>query len=162
MKKVLTTILVIIVIIALAIAMFGVYKYLTTNVENEKTSDFSGVENEVIDNAILNEVEEDKIENEIANTEEEIRERTLELIDRFGDIPKEVENLISVIEIRNMCRKLNITELKSNLEYFVILPYNLKFRLTKGEKHDILLTIKATLKDMIKSHDLKNIEKGKI
>ena len=97
-----------------------------------------------------------------ANTEEELREITLELIDRFGNIPNELENLISVIEIRNLCRELNITELKSNCEYFVILPYNLKFRLTKGEKRGILLTIKATLKDMIKSRTLKNMEKGKI
>jgi len=98
-----------------------------------------------------------------ANTEEDIREITLELIDRFGNMPKEVENLISVIEIRNLCRELDITELKSNSEYFVISPNNLKFRLTKGEKRDILLTIKATLKDMIKSRDLNNnMEKGKI
>jgi transcription-repair coupling factor (superfamily II helicase) len=98
-----------------------------------------------------------------ANTEEDLREITLELIDRFGNPPKEVENLISVIEIRNICRELDITELKSNCEYFVISPNNLKFRLTKGEIHDILLTIKATLKDMIKSGYLnKNIEKGKI
>ena len=97
-----------------------------------------------------------------ANSEDELREITLELIDRFGNPPKEVENLISVIEIRNMCRELDITEIKNNCEYFVILPFNLKFRLTKGEKRDILLTIKATLKDMIKSRDLKNMEKGKI
>ncbi len=96
-----------------------------------------------------------------ANNEEQLRNVTLELIDRFGNMPKEVENLISIIEIRNICRELKITEMKSKCEHFVILPYNLKFRLTKGEKHDILLTIKTTLKDMLKSRSL-NMEEGKI
>jgi len=97
-----------------------------------------------------------------ANSEEELRDITLELIDRFGNVPKELENLISIIEIRNLCRELNITELKCKCEHFVILPYNMKFRLTKGEKHDILLTVKTTLKDLIKSRSLENMEKGKI
>ena len=96
-----------------------------------------------------------------ATDEEKLRDVTLELIDRFGDIPKEVQNLITIIEIRNMCKVLNITELKCKCEHFVIMPYNLKFRLTKGEKRDILLTIKATLKNFIESRSLK-IEKGKI
>ena len=96
-----------------------------------------------------------------ATDEEKLRDVTLELIDRFGDIPKEVQNLITIIEIRNMCKVLNITELKCKCEHFVIMPYNLKFRLTKGEKRDILLTIKATLKNFIESRSL-NIEKGKI
>ena len=96
-----------------------------------------------------------------ATDEEKLRDVTLELIDRFGDMPKEVQNLIAIIEIRNMCKVLNITELKCKCEHFVIMPYNLKFRLTKGEKRDILLTIKATLKNFIESRSL-NIEKGKI
>lgn len=90
-----------------------------------------------------------------ATDEEKLRDVTLELIDRFGNMPKEVENLIDIIEIRNMCKVLNITELKCKCEYFVILPYDLKFRLTKGEKRDILLTIKATLKNLIESRNLK-------
>lgn len=90
-----------------------------------------------------------------ATDEEKLRDVTLELIDRFGNMPKEVENLISIIEIRNMCKILNITELKCKCEHFVILPYDLKFRLTKGEKRDILLTIKATLKNLIESRNLK-------
>ncbi len=97
-----------------------------------------------------------------ANDEEQIRDITLELIDRFGNVPKEVENLISIIEIRNLCRELNITELKCKCEHFVILPFNMKFRLTKDEKRDILLTVKTTLKDMIKSRSLEDMEKGKI
>ncbi len=96
-----------------------------------------------------------------ATDEEKLRDVTLELIDRFGDMPKEVQNLIAIIEIRNMCKVLNITELKCKCEHFVIMPYNLKFMLTKGEKRDILLTIKATLKNFIESRSL-NIEKGKI
>ncbi len=86
-----------------------------------------------------------------ANNDEELRNITLELIDRFGDMPKQVENLISIIEIRNICRKLNITEIKSSNEQFTILPFGLKFRLTNCKKSDILLTIKTTLKDMEKS-----------
>ena len=90
-----------------------------------------------------------------ANDEESLRNVTLELIDRFGDMPKEVENLIAIIEIRNICRNLKITELKCKDEYFAILPFDLKFRLTKDKKSDILLTIKATLNDIRKSQIIK-------
>ena len=91
-----------------------------------------------------------------ADDEEKLRDVTLEFIDRFGNIPKELENLISIIDIRNICRKLNITELKCKGEYFTILPFDLKFRLTKDKKSDILLNIKGTLNGIYKSQILKD------
>ncbi|MBP7190309.1 MAG: DEAD/DEAH box helicase, partial [Rickettsiaceae bacterium] len=43
-----------------------------------------------------------------------------ELIDRFGPPPSEVENLISVVEIKQLCKKLNIQNLDSGPNGFVI------------------------------------------
>lgn len=43
-----------------------------------------------------------------------------ELIDRFGALPLEVENLISVIEIKQICKKLHIESLDSGPQGFVI------------------------------------------
>ncbi len=86
-----------------------------------------------------------------ANDEETLRDVVLELVDRFGELPKETENLVSIIEIRNLCRKLGINEIKGNCEHFVILPFKIKFMLTTVKKHDILLFVKATLKDFERS-----------
>lgn len=43
-----------------------------------------------------------------------------ELIDRFGAIPLEVSNLISIIEIKQICKKLHIQTLDSGPQGFVI------------------------------------------
>ena len=43
-----------------------------------------------------------------------------ELLDRYGDMPKEVENLIKIVEIRNICRKLNITKVMKKDSYLVL------------------------------------------
>ncbi|MCI8519659.1 MAG: transcription-repair coupling factor, partial [Clostridia bacterium] len=43
--------------------------------------------------------------------EEQILEVTDEIIDRFGNIPKELENLIEIARIRNMCREKGINKI---------------------------------------------------
>lgn len=70
--------------------------------------------------------EEQKIEvykkiSQIAN-EDDYRELIDELIDRFGDIPKEVENLLDISYIRNMASKLNIENI-SQIKNVVILEF---------------------------------------
>ena len=92
--------------------------------------------------------------------EESLREVTLELIDRFGEMPKETENLIKVIEIRNLCKAVGITEIKINCEHLVILPFNIKIRLTFEEKRDILLHVNETLQDIVKNKE-KYYKEGK-
>ena len=45
---------------------------------------------------------------------DEILDLIDELLDRYGDIPKETDNLLKIVEIRNMCRKLGINRCYQN------------------------------------------------
>lgn len=54
------------------------------------------------------------------SSKEELENFRDELIDRFGALPLEVENLISVIEIKQICKKLHIEALDSGPQGFVI------------------------------------------
>jgi len=47
----------------------------------------------------------------LCRTETDITNIVDEVIDRYGDIPKEFENLIEIVRIKEMCRKLNILKL---------------------------------------------------
>ena len=46
-------------------------------------------------------------------SDEEIGQFKAELIDRFGDIPKEVHNLLDTIQLKIMCKKLNIEKVEA-------------------------------------------------
>jgi transcription-repair coupling factor (superfamily II helicase) len=56
-----------------------------------------------------------------AKNADEMQDVIDELIDRFGELPQETENLVDVIRIRNICRTLGITEIKIQGEFLVIL-----------------------------------------
>ena len=77
-----------------------------------------------------------------------------ELIDRYGELPKETENLIKIVEIRNQARKLGITKICSFGEILKIEPYNLKIKLTNFTRSDILIRVKLEIEKIRK-------EKGK-
>ena len=77
-----------------------------------------------------------------------------ELIDRYGELPKETENLIKIVEIRNISRKLGITKLCLNGEILKIEPNNLKICLTNSKHSDILIRVQIELEKLLK-------EKGK-
>ena len=49
--------------------------------------------------------------NDINSVADDILDITEEIIDRFGTIPKEVNNLIKVAYIKTLCKKLNIKEI---------------------------------------------------
>jgi len=70
--------------------------------------------------------------------EEDSMEVVDELLDRFGDIPKETENLIKIVEIRNKARKLGITRIFANDSIIKIEPMNYKISLTNISNNDIL------------------------
>ena len=53
-------------------------------------------------------------------TETQIEDFRDELVDRFGPIPEEVENLLSVISIKQLCKALSIESLDSGPQGFVI------------------------------------------
>ena len=78
-----------------------------------------------------------------------------ELIDRYGELPKETENLIKIVEIRNQARKLGITKICSFGEILKIEPYNLKIKLTNFARSDILIRVQLELEKLRK-------EKGKL
>lgn len=47
----------------------------------------------------------------LCKNEEEILDVTDEIIDRFGNIPKEVENLLEIARIKNLCKEKGITKI---------------------------------------------------
>ena len=87
-----------------------------------------------------------------AHTSDEVLEIVDELLDRFGDLPKSVDNLIKVVEIRNMCRSLNITKVtvSDNNVIFESKDYSnkLKYAITSRDR---LIFIQMVLKELIKN-----------
>lgn len=47
----------------------------------------------------------------LCKNEEEILDVTDEIIDRFGTAPKELENLLEIARIKNICREKGITKI---------------------------------------------------
>ncbi len=79
-----------------------------------------------------------------------------ELLDRYGNIPQETENLIKIVEIRNMCKKLNITKVFEYQNVIKIEPNNLRINLTNVKNNDILLTVQLELEKILKEKGKKN------
>ena len=77
--------------------------------------------------------------------EEESMEVVDELLDRFGDIPKETENLIKIVEIRNKARKLGITRILATEKMIKFEPMNLKITLTNDFNNDILIRVQLEI-----------------
>ena len=73
-----------------------------------------------------------------------------EFIDRYGNLPKETENLIKIVEIRNDCRKLGITRVYTRNNFVIFEPSNLKFELTNANGNDILLNVQFEIKKLLK------------
>ncbi len=88
-----------------------------------------------------------------AEAEDGLENVTDELIDRFGDIPKETLNLIEIVRIRNKCKVIGIDEIKiqGDFIWFIQKPKNhIKYRLTNDIKHDILSFVNRTLDSIIR------------
>jgi len=90
-----------------------------------------------------------------AKNSEEIQDVIDELIDRFGELPQETENLVDVIRIRNICRILGVTEIKIQGEFLVLISKyvknNIKYRLTNNSKRDILSYVEIALTNLQKT-----------
>src|SRR5690606_8998573 len=52
---------------------------------------------------------------------EDYRELIDELIDRFGDIPKKVENLLDISYIKNIASRINIKNISQSIHTFILL-----------------------------------------
>ena len=84
------------------------------------------------------------------SNDEEMMDVVDELLDRYGDIPKETENLIKIVEIRNIARKLGITRIFVKNGFLIFEPSNLKYRLTNQNSGDILIHVQLELKKLSK------------
>ncbi len=83
-------------------------------------------------------------------TEEDSLDVIDELLDRYGDIPKEVENLLKIVEIRNLARNIGITRIFERDGVLIFEPSNLKYRLTNFKNNDILINVQIELKKINK------------
>ena len=77
--------------------------------------------------------------------QEESMEVVDELLDRFGDIPKETENLIKIVEIRNKARMLGITRILATNRMIKFEPMNYKITLTNDISNDILIRVQLEI-----------------
>ena len=87
-------------------------------------------------------------------------EKIDEMIDRFGNMPKEIENLIEIARIKILCKKMNISKVqgKRNFVVFIFEPgeinidinelvrkYKNRIKFTQGIKPQITLALQNTL-----------------
>ena len=95
----------------------------------------------------------------LCKTEEDIQNVIDEMIDRFGNIPKEIENLIEIARIKNLCKKLNISKVQSKRNFIVFIfepgeinidinelvrKYKNRIKFTQGIKPQITLALDNT------------------
>jgi transcription-repair coupling factor (superfamily II helicase) len=59
---------------------------------------------------------------------EDIKEIREELIDRFGPIPEEVENLLQTVEIKQICKLCNIERIDAGAKGFTVMFHNNNFK----------------------------------
>ena len=99
------------------------------------------------------------------STEEDIANIVDELIDRYGNMPTEVENLLEIVRIKELCRKANIVKLSKKNSGFVfyfdsskfdfsvvdslIKEYGNRIRFSPGVKPMITLKIANNSEEMI-------------
>ncbi len=70
----------------------------------------------------------------LCKTQEDIENVIDEIIDRYGDLPSELENLIEVSRIKRMCEQKHIIKLSQRMENVVFTFDNKKFDLKVVEK----------------------------
>ena len=63
----------------------------------------------------------------LCRTEEDIQNVTDEIIDRYGTMPKEVENLIEIARIKNLAREANVLKVSQKKDGIVFLYDSNKF-----------------------------------
>ena len=160
---------------------YDMYNKLLNEVVKEMKGEKGEEEEEIsIDLNISSYIPEEYIENssqkieiyqDIANSrsEEDIQNVIDEIIDRYGEMPEEVFNLLEIARIKNLCRKTNVNKVQQKQNdvviFFktlsdenlrdIILKYKTKVRFSAGEKPYITLRIE---KDIVK--ELKEFLEG--
>jgi len=92
----------------------------------------------------------------LCKNEDDIQNIIDEMIDRFGNMPKEIENLIEIARIKNLCKKLNISKVQSKRNFIVFIfepgkinidinelvrKYKNRIKFTQGIKTQITLAL---------------------
>lgn len=80
----------------------------------------------------------------ISNQEEQ-EQISIEVIDRFGKLPTEIENLLQVAYLKNLCKKVNIEKLESTSQGILI-----SFKNNHFEKSEKLLEMVFSSKNQVK------------
>ena len=95
----------------------------------------------------------------LCKNEEDIQNVVDEMIDRFGNMPSEIENLLDIARIKTLCKRLNISKVqeKRNFVVFIFEPgeididinelikkYRNRIKFTQGIKPQITLALKET------------------
>ena len=63
----------------------------------------------------------------LSKTEEDLKDVLDELIDRYGQVPEEVHNLIEIARIKQLCKKANVIKIVQRKENAVFYFDSLKF-----------------------------------
>ena len=64
----------------------------------------------------------------LCSTEDDIKNITDEIIDRYGRLPKEIENLLEIARIKRMCKENNIIKIQQRDD---------KINFTLGKNYDV-------------------------
>ena len=95
----------------------------------------------------------------LCKNEEDIQNVIDEMIDRFGNMPKEIENLIEIARIKTLCKKLNISKVQGKNKFVVFIfeageinvdinqlvkKYKNRIKFTQGIKPQITIILENT------------------
>lgn len=113
----------------------------------------ANIPNEYIKDSVIKMEMYQKLSN--ATDDAMLQDITDELIDRFGELPRDTENLLDIIRIRNKCRTLGISEVRVQDEFLLFISKyvknTVKYRLTNNSKRDILSYIEVALTNFSKT-----------
>ena len=70
----------------------------------------------------------------LCKTEEDIQNVTDEIIDRYGSMPEEVENLIEIARIKNLAKEANVLKIMQKRDGIVFIYDNVKFDMSLVDK----------------------------
>ena len=106
----------------------------------------------------------------LCKNEEDIQNIVDEMIDRFGNMPEEIENLLDIARIKNLCKKIGINKVQGRRKFVLFIfetqelnininelvqKYRNRIKFTQGIKPQITLALedsseKGTLKEVMK------------
>jgi len=106
----------------------------------------------------------------LCKNEEDIQNIVDEMIDRFGNMPEQIENLLDIARIKNLCKKIGINKVQGRRKFVLFIfetqelnininelvqKYRNRIKFTQGIKPQITLALedsseKGTLKEVMK------------